>query len=91
MALQKSITTENGATANYWKIDRLDIDYETQSIFTVVKVYLDKSARDSGKKPFNEDYEYNALWTQATASENIRENIYNALKSEDFFEGASDV
>jgi len=91
MALQKSITAENGATANYWKIDRLDIDYETQSIFTAVKLYLDKGARDSGKKPFDEVYEYNALWSQATVSENIRENIYNALKLEDFFEGAADV
>lgn len=56
MALQKDYETNEGYTANYWRI--IDINLTAKNIadsFTYL-VYKDKSSRDAGKQPADKSF-----------------------------------
>lgn len=92
MALQKQITTKHGAIADYWKVDHIEIQYDQKTVFVKVVPYINKSNRDSNYVAFlDEAYESRPHFDAIVASENIRENIYNQLKTEEFFSDATDV
>ena len=91
MALQKEIATKYGVTADYWKIDHIEIQYDSKRVNAFVKPYRNKAARDAGSSPLEESEEFVLDFDAVTATENIRENMYNLIKQEEFFEGAADV
>ena len=92
MALEKQFTTVHGAQANYWKVDQIEVDYHNQKVFVKVNPYVNKSNRDNGFAPIlDNSYETRLKFVDVTASDSIRQNVYIALKTQKFFEGAIDV
>lgn len=89
MALQKDITLETGAIANYWRIGRIFIDYNLKKITCYLELYVSKEARDDEKAPiyFSEMEADISL----SVSGDIRQTIYNSLKVIPEFENAVDV
>jgi len=45
MALNKSITLNNGVAVEYWKITQINVDYETKIVYIVLQGYLNQEIR----------------------------------------------
>jgi hypothetical protein len=58
MALQKTIELANGANAQYWRVDEVNIQYGTEecTISMYIKGYLDASAREDGHIPMTQKF-----------------------------------
>lgn len=51
MALKKQIMSEFGVKANYWKITRIDQQYNSQIIAFQIEGFSDENARNDNAKP----------------------------------------
>jgi hypothetical protein len=91
MALQKEITTKYGVNADYWKVDHVEVQYDQKRATAFIKPYRNKAARDAGSSPLDETQEFVLDFDAITATENLRENIYTFIKTQDFFSDAVDV
>lgn len=93
MALVKQYETETGATANYFRIGAMQINYTAgqQGVQATVFVYLDKDKRDAGKKPIEALNVHLGVEQINFAYEVTREVVYNAMKTLPEFVGAEDA
>lgn len=104
MALQKSVTNDQGITAEYWRIESVLFYLDSSRVSLQLELYLDAAARGAGKKPL-ESTEYNitggdyTTYFSSTAldvvNQNPQERAYVWLKTQttpvDFTTGTSDV
>jgi hypothetical protein len=51
MSLTKTITTNSGYDASYWKTTRMDMHLDQKAIWVYIAGYKDKSAFDAGLMP----------------------------------------
>ncbi len=49
LRLQKDLDT--GFSLQYWRVAKVDINYDSQEAAIVLLIYKDKEARDAGKRP----------------------------------------
>ena len=92
MAIKKQVTTETGAVAEYWRIERFwAVDVKTQGkkqesyTDVVIHGYLNKEMYDKGMKPV-----INTTTKKFDAFIPTRESAYLAVKGLGEFSGAED-
>lgn len=51
MALQKNYETQQGFTANYWRIVSINLTAKNAADMIMLCLYKDKASRDAGKPP----------------------------------------
>ena len=51
MAIIKSIDTQYGVVASYWKVSTLNVDWHNKRCELVMAGYADEQAREDGKNP----------------------------------------
>lgn len=90
MALIKRIETKHGVTAEYWKIDHVEIQYDTKAVYVKANLYTNKAARELNKSPLSDEAFEAWLGVDIHQAENTRELLYQELKKEEFFDGATD-
>jgi hypothetical protein len=96
MALNKTVTTIHGVSANYWKITILDVDFLSEIAIVQIDLFLNQAARDAGK---NSLYHYRFTWsgddfpftTDAMDVDNPLTIAYNKIKQTIEFQGATDA
>lgn len=49
LRLEKELDT--GFSLSYWRVAKVEINYESQSALITLLIYKDKAARDAGKRP----------------------------------------
>ena len=104
MALEKTVTSRQGVSANYHRIDRLRIDADQSVLHFDVELYKDSSARSGGDEPLQmSEYEvsggdfstYFAPSVLDVVDQNPQERAYEWLKTQttpvDFTTGTTDV
>lgn len=103
MAIQKSVETSHGYTANYFKIS--DLRQDKRLVRVSVDLYKDATARDAGKAPVEKNYRQKVMslsgapdWSFELTIEqfespdsNVYEYAYDYLKSLSHFSGATDI
>lgn len=96
MALELSKELETGYNANYWKIDKLDINTKEETSFITVNLYKDNAARLADKKEvFSRTFEWCGndypFIVAAMDVDNPLTIAYTKLKTLDEFAGAIDA
>lgn len=105
MALQLSLENDQGHSGDYWKISKLDIDYNQKHVYLEIHLFKDSAASAANKQSmthrqytWTEDDEGTdnwAGWFNATAldtiDQNPQERAYEKLKTLAEFSGATDV
>lgn len=54
MALQKSIQTNFGIEATYWKVVEINVNWHEKRSHVTLLGWVDQGARDSGKQPIDQ-------------------------------------
>lgn len=101
MALQKSVTTEHGYTAEYWRVSPgCTVDFSERSAYAPVLLYVSQDARQEGKHrvdpPQEVPYEVRQVsiagteFEDALATGDVRSALYAKLKTTAFFADAVD-
>lgn len=93
MALIKSITTEIGISANYWKITQINI-LADRMVGVSVACYIDEQNRLDGYKPvLTRDYtiDISCENPQINLDNPIFAELYTYLKTLPDFDGATDA
>jgi len=104
MALQKSVTSAQGVSANYYRLDNININADQTTVRFDVQLFLDAAARSSGKSPLEyHEYivdggdftTYFATAVLDVVNQNPQERAYEWLKTQttpvDFTTGTTDV
>lgn len=104
MALQKSITTGQGVSADYHRIQLVTLYLDSDRVLIELSLYKDASARSGGSQPLEtKEYEvtdtdfatYFAPDVLDVVSQNPQERAYAWLKTQttpvDFTTGTTDV
>jgi|TARA_Y100000296_G_scaffold83259_1_gene113746 hypothetical protein len=87
MALSHSIAAPQGTVATHWRIHTITMHFDGPSIIATVTLngYLDKAAKDAGATALD-----TRTLRKTLGSENVRTALYNAIKNDDEFSGATD-
>jgi len=90
MALIKNENLANGVSINYWKVYKIDLASNGTEV--LVAGYLDKATRDANKNPV--EGKGFALPALQLADLDLLDNnpyklVYELLKNEPFFDGAT--
>lgn len=104
MALQKSVSTDQGISADYHRIDFIRMQSDDKKLFFDVQLYIDAAARSGGGTPIKsseycvEGAEFDTYFAPAvldTLNQNPQERAYAWLKTQttpvDFTTGTTDV
>lgn len=89
MALIKSIDTQYGIPAEYWKITRVDEYFAEHRISVIFSAYVNKEAREAGKSPLAQGANLEIAGDQYIPDA-TRQQIYEIAKLLPEFEGAQD-
>lgn len=104
MALQKTVTTDQGVSADYHRIQLVTLYLDSDRVLVELGLYKDAAARSGGSKPL-EVTEYNISGADFTTyfspselsleTQNPQERAYAWLKTQttptDFTTGTTDV
>ena len=93
MALIKDRELPNGVSIRYWRIASIQISAESDKTEAWVCGYLDKAARDANKNPVDvKSFSLPALQLADLdlLSNNPYKLVYDLLKNDPFFDGATD-
>jgi len=91
MALSKSIDTQVGVDATYWRIVRVDVDLKARKVWFMLDGYVSQLARTEGKEPLRQlpltvDIE------EGVEPEDLgRAQLYAYAKTQELFDGAEDA
>lgn len=94
MALQKSIESDSGADATYWKISIADIEAARHTARITIEGFKDKEARTGGKRALTTkmfSIDGDAYAKAVMDAGGILTGLYDCLKQDDFFAGSTDV
>lgn len=104
MALQKTHTTAQGVSANYWRLELMRFDFDGKVAAFDLHLYKDSTARSNGDKflesseYFVRDTDFDTWFAPAVLdvlSQNPQERAYEYLKTlttpVDFTTGTTDV
>lgn len=91
MALSKSIDTEVGAAATYWRIVRVNVDLIERTVWFLLDGYVSQQAREDGKSPIKQQPLTVPLEEGVQPEDLGRTELYAFAKTQDAFDGAADV
>lgn len=87
MALQKALKHTSGIDMTYWRIVKVDTDYNVKSGTILVYGYVDKASRDAGNSQLGyktirfDDAESNPVFTNYFSIDKINANGKNPIKN----------
>jgi hypothetical protein len=93
MALKKSVSTDLGVTAEYWRIDALSLRCfnNFNGIGVEVSLYLDAASQTAGNQPLkSESFSMELSSAELDQDSNILSILYPKLKALPEFSGAED-
>lgn len=92
MALQKSIDTQSGVSATYWRITNIVYDMLTRSIYLNLSGYFSQETRQENKDSLRTNFYIVSVAADKTFEDYTRAFLYDYLKSIDSsFTDALDV
>lgn len=91
MALSKSIATPYSAAAVYWRLSDLHFTLATLTVTATVKGYPNKAASDANATPLSETNLSYVAASQAAMEGITWAAVYNFIKTQPMFSGATDV
>lgn len=86
MALQIEKELENGIVADYWKIERYELDIASNNLIVSLGHYLSKEVRDAEKDPVG----IKVLHLTYDTKDVLMETVYNKIKDLPEFSGSID-
>lgn len=89
MALQKSIPTDFGVSADYWNIGAVQEDFKGKGTEVTFYGYANKAARDAGAQPLSAGKITIAGEEYVAGAD--RAALYEVIKAKPEFEGAIDA
>ena len=104
MALKLAKTTDEGFTVEYWRVSpMISVDMVARTAHGQVVGYVNAAARQAGKRPVHAGSSIEGLmeaervtlegatFEAAILTGELRDAMYAALKTTDFFTGSEDV
>ena len=91
MALSKSIDTDSGVAAVYWRIVRVDVDLKVRTIWFVIDGYVSHQAREAGREPVMQKPMTLPMPEDAEPESYTRATLYAYVKGLEAFAGAVDA
>ena len=91
MALTKSIDTQVGVEATYWRIVRVDVDLKIRKVWFMLDGYVSQLARTEGKEPLRQ-LPLTVDLEEGVEPEDLgRTQLYAYAKTQELFDGAEDA
>ena len=89
MALQKTIDSNFGVAANYWKIAYINAHFAFGTMVVGGWGYADAAAKAAGKEPLmSQQFSFEGIGDIESLT---RTQVYGLLKQQEMFAGAQDV
>jgi hypothetical protein len=81
MALQKPKTLPNGATGDYWMLDRIEFDKKSMKVSCRLTLYFSKEIADGNGPSLGLSYGFSFPATSAVLSGDLRAWLYTQIKN----------
>lgn len=99
MALSKTISTDKGVAATYWRIVRVDFDVVERKVWFVMNGYASKEVREADEKKFLAQQPFTLTLPEGVVPEDVgRAEMYAYAKTAPqensntpMFDGAADA
>lgn len=93
MALQKTHESAHGASGDYWKVTKVEVDWDVRYLRCLLKLFVNQAAANANKTHLElKDYFFADGDFDVTSSDDLSAACYNKIKASDaFFVDAVDV